>query len=179
MCLFLDSNLFFKHLPFFFSLQESCLSVQQTIEELLGPYALNVTSAAKLCSHSLCSSHGRCVRKTTESSSYLHMPEDSQKDYAPDHGFRFVTSARSKLKTIMAMKNGFVCHCYYGWHGESCRSRVPNLLWQKSKAPVTTLNLLVFLGMTLAVILMNFFLIPDHEVNFFLKYEREENIIFL
>lgn len=131
--------------------------MQQTIKELLGPYALNVTSAAKLCSHSLCSSHGRCVRKTAESSSYLHMPEDSKKDHATDHGFRFVTSGRSKLKTITAMKNGFVCHCYHGWHGESCRSRVPNLLRQKSKAPVTALNLLVFLGMTLAVVLMNFF----------------------
>ncbi|XP_038175355.1 hyaluronidase-1-like [Arvicola amphibius] len=150
--------------------KESCLSVQQTIKELLGPYALNVTSAAKLCSHSLCSSHGRCVRKTAESSSYLHMPEDSQKDYATDHSFRFVISARSKLRTITTMKNGFVCHCYYGWHGESCRSRVPNLLRQKSKAPATALNLLVFLGMTLAVILLNFFLIPYYDVNFFLKY---------
>lgn len=144
--------------------------MQQTIEELLGPYALNVTSAAKLCSHSLCSSHGRCIRKTAESSSYLHMPEDSQKDYATGRGFRFVISARSKLKTITTMRNGFVCHCYYGWHGESCRSRIPNLVKQKSKAPATALNLLVFLGMMLAVILLNFFLIPYYDVNFFLKY---------
>lgn len=98
------------------------------------------------------------------------MPEDSQKDYATDHVFRFVISARSKLKTIQTMKNGFVCHCYYGWHGESCSSHVPNLLRQKSKAPVTALNLLVFLAMTLAVILLNIFLITYYDVNFFLKY---------
>ncbi|CAH6778348.1 Hyal6 [Phodopus roborovskii] len=137
--------------------KEACLSVQETIQGLLGPYVFNVTSAAKLCSQSLCNSHGRCVRKTAESSFYLHMPEDSHKNYVINKGFRFVTSARSKLKTIMNMKNGFVCHCYYGWYGESCRSRFPNLSSRKNKAPLTAFNSVVFLDMTLCVILMKCF----------------------
>lgn len=168
MSLFLDSNLFFKHLSFF-PPQEACLSVQQTIQGLLGPYVLNVTSAANLCSQSLCNSHGRCVRKTAESSFYLHMPEDSHKNYVIKKGFKFVISARSKQKTIMNMKNGFVCHCYYGWHGESCRLRFPNLSSRKNKASIAAFNSLAFL-MTLTVTLMNFFLIPYSHVNFFLKY---------
>ncbi|XP_040584641.1 hyaluronidase-like isoform X2 [Mesocricetus auratus] len=146
--------------------EETCLSVQETIQGLLGPYAFNVTSAAKLCSQSLCNSHGRCVRKTAESSFYLHMPEDSHKNYVINKGFKFVTSASSKLKTIMNMKNGFVCHCYYGWYGESCRSHFPNILSRKNKAPVTAFNLVVLLGMNLCVILTNFFLIPYYNVNF-------------
>lgn len=141
--------------------------MQQTIQGLLGPYVLNVTSAANLCSQSLCNSHGRCVRKTAESSFYLHMPEDSHKNYVIKKGFKFVISARSKQKTIMNMKNGFVCHCYYGWHGESCRLRFPNLSSRKNKASIAAFNSLAFL-MTLTVTLMNF-LIPYSDVNFFLK----------
>ncbi|XP_051007524.1 hyaluronidase-4-like [Acomys russatus] len=140
--------------------KEACLSVQQTVQGLLGPYVLNVTSAAKLCSRSLCNSHGRCVRKASESSFYLHLPGDSRKNYITNKGFKFVISPRSKLKTIMNMKNGFVCHCYYGWHGESCRSRFPNLLSWKSKAPATVFNSLVFLGMVLSAMLVNFIPIP-------------------
>ncbi|EDM15177.1 similar to hyaluronoglucosaminidase 2 [Rattus norvegicus] len=144
--------------------KETCLSLQQTVHGLLGPYALNVTSAAKLCSQSLCNSHGRCIRKTPDSSFYLHMPEDSQKNSVTSKGVNFVISPKSKLKAIVNMKNGFVCHCYYGWHGESCRSHSPNL--QKNKVPATGFNLAVSVGMALFVILMNFFLFPTTMVIF-------------
>lgn len=151
--------------------------MRQTVHGLLGPYVLNVTSAAKLCSQNLCNSHGRCVRKTPESSFYLHMPEDSHKNYVSKKGFRFVIPSPSKLKTIMNMKNGFVCHCYYGWHGDSCRSHSPNL--QKNKAPASGLNSAVIVGMALFVILMNYFPIPYYNGNFSLKPLKRREIIFL
>ncbi|XP_055464117.1 hyaluronidase-1-like [Psammomys obesus] len=140
--------------------EEACLSVQETVQGLLGPYVLNVTSAAKLCSQSLCNSHGRCVRRTPESSFYLHMPPNSHKNDVSNKSLKFVISPRSKMKTIMNMKTGFVCHCYYGWHGESCRSRFPNLLSRKNKAPTIAFNSFIFLGMTLSVILVKIFLFP-------------------
>lgn len=44
------------------------------MQEVLGPYAVNVTMAARLCSLSLCKGLGRCVRKKTEDPVYLHLP---------------------------------------------------------------------------------------------------------
>uniref|UniRef100_A0A8C2YKF6 Hyaluronidase n=1 Tax=Chinchilla lanigera TaxID=34839 RepID=A0A8C2YKF6_CHILA len=139
--------------------EEACLSVQQSIQGPLGTYAVNVTSAAKLCSQSLCSNHGRCVRKIPESSFYLHMPENSSKKYISNKSFRFVISEKNKLKTIMDMKDGFMCHCYYGWHGESCHYSSDLLSW-KNKAPIAGFNLPVFLAVTVCVILLNIFLLP-------------------
>uniref|UniRef100_A0A3B3ZLK3 Hyaluronidase n=1 Tax=Periophthalmus magnuspinnatus TaxID=409849 RepID=A0A3B3ZLK3_9GOBI len=43
------------------------------IDETLGPYLVNVTSAAALCSQTLCSSHGRCQRRSANSGVYLHL----------------------------------------------------------------------------------------------------------
>ncbi|XP_008704123.1 hyaluronidase-4-like [Ursus maritimus] len=149
--------------------KETCLSVQKSIQGPLGHYAVNVTSAAKFCSQSLCNNNGRCIRKTPESSSYLHMPESSTKKYILSKSFRFIISPTSKLKTIKAMKNGFVCHCYYGWHGESCQRHSSDLLRGKSKAPMTNFNLSVFLSMTLSMILWNS-VTPYFNVNFSLKY---------
>ncbi|XP_025721569.2 hyaluronidase-4-like [Callorhinus ursinus] len=149
--------------------KETCLSVQKSIQGPLGHYAVNVTSAAKFCSQSLCNNNGRCIRKTPESSSYLHMPESSTKKYILSKSFRFIISPTSKLKTIRAMKDGFVCHCYYSWHGESCQRQSSGLLRGKSEAPMTNFNLSVFLSMTFSMILWNS-ATPSFNVNFSLKY---------
>ncbi|XP_008055266.1 hyaluronidase-4-like [Carlito syrichta] len=138
--------------------KENCLSMQQSIQGLLGHYAVNVTSAARLCSQSLCNNHGRCVRKVPDSSFYLHMPEGSAKKYVLDKSFRFLISEKNKLKTITDMKNGFVCHCYYGWHGQSCHDHYSDLPREKNKSPTAHFNLSVFLSMALSVILLNIFL---------------------
>ncbi|KAM4874128.1 hyaluronidase-4-like isoform 1-T4 [Thomomys bottae] len=135
--------------------KDSCLSVQEAIQGPLGSYAVNVTTAAKLCSESLCNRHGRCVRKTPEASCYLHMPENSSKMVKPNKSFRFVSSKQSKLETIM--KNGFGCHCYYGWHGDSCQHRSPDHLSQKNKAPDAHFKSQVFPGMNLSGILFQIF----------------------
>ncbi|XP_069852772.1 hyaluronidase-4-like [Dipodomys merriami] len=137
--------------------KDACLSVQQSIQGPLGSYAVNVTSAAELCSESLCNNRGRCVRKTLEASCYLHMPGNSSKKFMPNKSFRFVTSKQSKLKTITDMKNGFGCHCYYGWHGDSCQYSSPDVLSQKNKSPDTDFNSQVFLGMNLSGILLKIF----------------------
>lgn len=96
--------------------QETCLSVQKSIQGPLGHYAVNVTFAAELCSQCLHNNNGRCVRKTPESSSYLHMPENSSKKYVLKKSFRFIISPSNKQKIAMDMKSGFECHCCYSWH---------------------------------------------------------------
>ncbi|XP_039095625.1 hyaluronidase-1-like isoform X2 [Hyaena hyaena] len=148
--------------------KEACLSVQKAIQGPLGHYAVNVTSAAKFCSQSLCNNNGRCVRKTPESSAYLHMPESSAKKYILNKSFRFIISPTDKLKTIKVMKKGFVCHCYYGWRGESCQQHPSDLLREKNKAPLTNVNFSVFLSMSFIIILLNF-VTPYCNVNFSLK----------
>lgn len=143
--------------------------MQKAIQGPLGHYAVNVTSAAKFCSQSLCNNNGRCVRKTPESSAYLHMPESSAKKYILNKSFRYIISPTDKLKTIKVMKKGFVCHCYYGWHGESCQQHPSDLLREKNKAPLTNVNFSVFLSMSFIIILLNF-VMPYCNVNFSLKY---------
>lgn len=44
------------------------------VRQVLGPYAVNVTTAARLCGVSLCQGRGRCVRKKPEDPTYLHLP---------------------------------------------------------------------------------------------------------
>lgn len=136
--------------------QETCLSVKKFIQGPLGHYAVNVTTAAKLCSQSLCNNNGRCVRKASESSSYLHMPGSSSKKFGPSKRLRVIISAANKLKTIKDMKGGFACHCYHGWHGESCRHLSSDVLRGKNKARIANFKLSVFLSMTLSVILFIF-----------------------
>lgn len=54
--------------------QKSCSDFGLYVREILGPYAVNVTTAARLCGVSLCQGRGRCVRKKKEERTYLHLP---------------------------------------------------------------------------------------------------------
>lgn len=56
------------------NLQKSCSEMASFIRETLGPYVVNVTTAARLCGVSLCQGRGRCVRKNQEDPVYLHLP---------------------------------------------------------------------------------------------------------
>ena len=54
--------------------QRACSELAAYVRDVLGPYSVNVTAAARLCSVSLCQGRGRCVRRNAESSAYLHLP---------------------------------------------------------------------------------------------------------
>ncbi|XP_051509628.1 glyco_hydro_56 domain-containing protein [Myxocyprinus asiaticus] len=54
--------------------QKSCSEFGSYVREVLGPYTVNVTTAARLCGVSLCQGRGRCVRKKPEDPTYLHLP---------------------------------------------------------------------------------------------------------
>lgn len=146
-----------NYLNLYFSLQKTCLSVQKSIQGSLGHYAVTVTSASKLCSQSLCNNNGKCIWKTPKSPSCLHMPDSSSKKYVPNKSFRYILSPINKLKTIKDMKKGFVCHCYYGWHGESCQQCSSEFLRGKKTTPTVNCNSSVLLSMTLSVVLLKFF----------------------
>lgn len=110
------------------SLQATCDAVKFFIDETLGHYLVNVTSAAILCSQTLCSSQGRCQRKNPKSRSYLHLDPDSwkvlfEKRAKVKHGYRVL--GQMKPRQVMLMKSEFQCKCYQGWGGESCSKPIP------------------------------------------------------
>ncbi|KAM9326725.1 hyaluronidase-2-like [Gastrophryne carolinensis] len=101
--------------------KESCLAVRSYLEKTLGHYIKNVTKAATLCSHTLCSGNGRCVRKFLYSDTYLHLNATSFTIQQNGRGFT--------VQTLPAAKSPnhpwphFQCHCYKSWGGQDCSQK--------------------------------------------------------
>uniref|UniRef100_A0A3Q3JWA9 Hyaluronidase n=1 Tax=Monopterus albus TaxID=43700 RepID=A0A3Q3JWA9_MONAL len=65
--------------------QRECQDLAEFVRKVLGPYSINVTTAAQLCSVSLCRGKGRCVRRNLESTAYIHLPSPSKvKEKVPE-----------------------------------------------------------------------------------------------
>ncbi|XP_045911625.1 glyco_hydro_56 domain-containing protein [Micropterus dolomieu] len=58
--------------------ERECQDLAEFVRKVLGPYSINVTTASRLCSASLCQGKGRCIRQNPESSTYLHLPPPSE-----------------------------------------------------------------------------------------------------
>ncbi|KAM9350319.1 hyaluronidase-2 [Symphorus nematophorus] len=58
--------------------ERECQDLAEFVRKVLGPYSVNVTTATRLCSASLCQGRGRCIRQNPESSAYLHLPPPSE-----------------------------------------------------------------------------------------------------
>ncbi|XP_042671962.1 hyaluronidase-4-like isoform X2 [Centrocercus urophasianus] len=102
--------------------EESCSTVKRYIDGPLGHYVINVTSAAKLCSKVLCKKNGRCIRKNSDSSAYLHLPSSDFKIQAhrSGRGPRLQVTGELSLENIEVMRQRFMCQCYRGWTGIFC-----------------------------------------------------------
>lgn len=110
--------------------QDTCEAVQSYLNDTLGRYVVNVTEAAFLCSRTLCSSQGRCVRRDPSAEVYLHLNPSvwsivhrSQLPRAVKARSSFV--AYRRVKTIQRAtgfsKAQFKCQCFPGWEGEQCQ----------------------------------------------------------
>ncbi|XP_007504304.1 hyaluronidase-1-like [Monodelphis domestica] len=100
--------------------RNSCLSMQKFVNGVFGHYIVNVTAATQRCSRILCNNNGRCVRKQSESFSYLHMPMGSIMRHKLKKGLKFFPSQRASKEHIQYMKNEFICQCYTHWNGKVC-----------------------------------------------------------
>ncbi|MEQ2269265.1 hypothetical protein XENORESO_002020 [Xenotaenia resolanae] len=101
----------------------TCDAVKSYIDETLGPYLVNVTSAATLCSKVLCSSQGRCQRTDLKSGAYLHLNPAAWKilsEKKPEGGTNYRVLGQMDAQSVMQMKSEFLCRCYPGWGGENC-----------------------------------------------------------
>ncbi|XP_071227462.1 hyaluronidase-1-like [Salvelinus alpinus] len=117
--------------------QRACSELATFVREVLGLYAVNVTTAARLCGVSLCQGRGRCVRRKPESSAYLHLPPSN-----------FVMTQR-KVEGVQATgqldpdnleawKRDFQCQWYESLEGAAADEELPKDRAQGALPP--TLN---------------------------------------
>ncbi|XP_072136936.1 hyaluronidase-1-like isoform X1 [Mobula birostris] len=102
---------------------ERCEALKDYINQELGRYVLNTTTAAILCSKVMCGGHGRCVRQDPESQSYLHLSPRSFEiiSVLTSSGSALTARGALHLEDVQSMKEQFKCHCYKGWMGAYCQ----------------------------------------------------------
>ncbi|XP_041445039.1 hyaluronidase 2 L homeolog isoform X1 [Xenopus laevis] len=103
--------------------KETCQMIKRYLEEDLGRYIVNVTTAAELCSQSLCNGNGRCLRQDNITDAFLHLnsanfqivsaPKDSQ-------GPSLRAEGKLSAEDIAVLRSQFRCQCYVDWYGDSC-----------------------------------------------------------
>lgn len=105
------------------STKESCQAIKAYMDSTLGPFILNVTSAALLCSEALCSGHGRCVRHPSYPEALLTLnPASFSIELARD-GRPPRLKGTLSLKDRVQMAMNFRCRCYRGWSGGRCKEQ--------------------------------------------------------
>ncbi|XP_039972416.1 hyaluronidase-1 [Xiphias gladius] len=103
--------------------QATCNAVQFYIDETLGPYLVNITSAAILCSQAMCSSQGRCQRRNPISRAYLHLDPamwEVVSEKKPEGGRHYRVIGQMMDHEVTFLKSQFQCKCFPEWSGESC-----------------------------------------------------------
>ncbi|XP_069759463.1 hyaluronidase-1-like [Narcine bancroftii] len=93
-----------------------CLTVDNYVKEVLNPYIVNVTSAARLCSKILCRNEGRCVRKKLNSAHYLHLNPASFRIRKTNK--EYIVIGQASFEDIIFFAENFACQCYAGQNCE-------------------------------------------------------------
>uniref|UniRef100_A0A194ART3 Hyaluronidase n=1 Tax=Sistrurus miliarius barbouri TaxID=8759 RepID=A0A194ART3_SISMB len=101
---------------------DSCRKVKDYMDGPLGRYIVNVTTAAKICSHFLCKKHGRCVRKHSDSNAFLHLFPNSFRIMVHGNATekKVIVKGKLELENLIFLINNFMCQCYQGWKGLYC-----------------------------------------------------------
>ncbi|KAM6927828.1 hyaluronidase-1 [Xenentodon cancila] len=101
----------------------TCEAVKSYIDDTLGPYLVNVTSAAVLCSQVMCSSQGRCQRRNPNARTYLHLDPATwtiSSEKKPGGRRHYNVVGEMEARNTQQMKSEFRCLCFPGWGGENC-----------------------------------------------------------
>ncbi|XP_042522052.1 hyaluronidase-1 isoform X1 [Dipodomys spectabilis] len=103
--------------------KESCQAIKEYMDTTLGPFVLNVTSGALLCSQALCTGHGRCARHQSHPQAQLFLNPASFSIQLTHGGRPLTLKGTLSLEDRAQMAMKFKCRCYQGWRGASCEQR--------------------------------------------------------
>jgi len=105
--------------------QDSCQIIKNYLEEDLGRYIVNVTTAAQLCSTALCQGRGRCLRQDSTADVFLHLNSTSfqlrRRDGDNPQRPLFWAEGQLSPADTLFLRTHFRCHCYQGWQGSGCQ----------------------------------------------------------
>ncbi|XP_026162443.1 hyaluronidase-2 [Mastacembelus armatus] len=105
------------------STKKTCSDLDQYLRGPLSAYLLNVSTAAELCSQTLCGSHGRCLRRNPDSNVYLHLNPLTHSIISQD-GKQTVTGELGEAEKV-SFQTAFQCQCFSGYEGEGCDQMDP------------------------------------------------------
>ncbi|XP_018428074.1 PREDICTED: hyaluronidase-2-like [Nanorana parkeri] len=104
--------------------KKTCQTMKTFLDEDLGEYIVNVTTAASLCSQALCGGKGRCLRKDNLTDAFLHLnPGNFRIVRAPSGSNASVPMwAEGQLSSedIALLHSQFQCQCYLASPGNTC-----------------------------------------------------------
>lgn len=135
---------------FLLCVQTTCSKLDAYLRGTLGQYLLNVSTAAELCSQTLCGSHGRCLRKNSDGDVYLHLSPLTH-SIQRQNG-KLTVSGELGEEDRAAFRADFQCQCYSGFLGEVCDEKDP--LHQRGAAARARTSALQRLVMLIASVLL-------------------------
>ncbi|XP_010894374.1 hyaluronidase-2 isoform X2 [Esox lucius] len=110
----------------------SCKNLNEYLRGPLGRYLLNVSTAAELCSQTLCGSRGRCLRRHADTDTYLHLSPHNHSIEALANGTLRIQGQLGEEEAA-GFRRDFWCQCYAGFKGGGCSQKDP--LQQRGSAP--------------------------------------------
>ncbi|XP_043978318.1 hyaluronidase-2-like [Gambusia affinis] len=128
----------------------TCSDLNTYLQGTLSQYLLNVSTAAELCSKTLCGSHGRCLRKHPDSDVYLHLNPRTHRIERQNGKLTVTGELRETDK--MLFETDFQCQCYKGFEGKGCDHKDP--LHQKGMATRTRTSALQCVIFLITVVLL-------------------------
>uniref|UniRef100_A0A8C0GRQ5 Hyaluronidase n=1 Tax=Chelonoidis abingdonii TaxID=106734 RepID=A0A8C0GRQ5_CHEAB len=97
---------------------------QAYLEEELGHYIVNVTTAAQRCSQALCQGWGRCLRRYSTANVFLHLNPLSflilRRGEADGQQPMLRVEGELSAADTAYLRTHFRCQCYQGWSGDAC-----------------------------------------------------------
>lgn len=120
------------------SSRNSCSDLDAYLRGALSQYLLNVSTAAELCSETVCGSHGRCLRKHPDTDVYLHLNPASHTIIT--RGGKPTVDGELGEEEKRNFQTQFQCQCYSGYQGEGCDETDP--LHQRGTASPIAASLL-------------------------------------
>ncbi|XP_009685656.2 hyaluronidase PH-20 [Struthio camelus] len=100
--------------------KNTCRTLDNYLRRTLTPYLINVTMAARICSHVLCQDSGACARKKWNSSDYLHLNPENVVIRMTKDG-KYTLLGQPAFQDLQTFIEKFDCRCYAGY---SCEPRV-------------------------------------------------------